>query len=160
MAASLPQIVRFEGASRVRLRGLTLSHSEWSMGPKGYTDVQAAYDIPGAVWGERATSIRLEDCTVSHVGGYGIEFAKGCKDVQIVGCEIVDAGAGGIKIGETAIRKDEADRTVGNVVTDNHIHDLGLVYPAGVGIWVGHSSKKTLSHNHIHNTYYLGFSIS
>jgi hypothetical protein len=159
IAASLPQIVRFEGAKNVRLKGLTFAHSDWSMGPKGYTDVQAAYDIPGAVWGDRATSIRLEDCTVAHVGGYGIEFARGCKDIHVVGCEIVDAGAGGIKIGETSIRKDEADKTTGNVVTDTHIHDLGSVYPAGVGIWVGHSSKNTFAHNHIHDAYYSGFSI-
>ncbi|HLF91942.1 MAG TPA: right-handed parallel beta-helix repeat-containing protein [Planctomycetota bacterium] len=159
IAASLPQVVRFEGAKSVRLKGLTFSHSDWSMGPKGYTDVQAAFDIPGAVWGERTESVTLEDCTVAHVGGYGIEFAKGCKGVRIVGCEIVDAGAGGIKIGETSLRKEEADKTAGNVVTDNHVHDLGHVYPAGVGIWVGHSSRNTLAHNHVHDAYYSGFSI-
>jgi hypothetical protein len=159
VASHLPQLVRFEGTRDLTVRGLTFSHADWTAGPTGYTDMQAAFNIPGALFGDRAVSVRLEGCTISHVGGYGIEFAKGCRDVHIVGCEIVDAGAGGIKIGETALRKEEIDRTTGNVVTDNHIHDLGLVYPAGVGIWVGHSSRNTFAHNHIHDTYYSGFSI-
>jgi parallel beta-helix repeat protein len=101
----------------------------------------------------------LENCAVSHVGGYAIDFGRGCKDNRIVRCEVTDIGAGGIRIGETSLRKDEADKTTGNEVTDCHIHDLGICFPAGVAIWVGHSSKNTFAHNHIHDTYYSGFSI-
>src|SRR5262249_230436 len=123
------------------------------------SDTQAAIHYPGAVWAQGAVGVSFENCVVSHVGGYGIDFSRGCKSNQIVRCEVTDTGAGGIRIGETVLRKDDVDKTLGNVVTDSHIHDIGLVFPAGVAVWVGHSAKNQLAHNHIHDTYYSGFSI-
>jgi len=155
----LNQLVRIEGASKLQFKGLTFSHADWTIGPKGFSDSQAAIEFPGAVWAQGAVSCSFENCVVSHVGGYGIDFGRGCKDNRIVRCEVVDIGAGGIRIGETSLRKEEADKTTGNVVTDCHLHDLGVCFPAGVAIWVGHSSKNTFAHNHIHDTYYSGFSI-
>lgn len=159
IAPALQQIVRIDGAKNLHFEGITFSHADWSIGPKGYSDSQAAIDYTGAVQAQGAVGCSFVDCAVSHVGGYGIDFAKGCKENKIVRCEVTDTGAGGIRIGETALRKDEADKTVGNVVTDNHIHDIGIVFPAGVAIWVGHSAKNVLAHNHIHDTYYSAFSI-
>ncbi|HLY09172.1 MAG TPA: right-handed parallel beta-helix repeat-containing protein [Planctomycetota bacterium] len=159
IAPALQQIVRIEGAKRLRFDGITFSHADWSMGPKGYADGQAAVDYPGAVWAQGAVDCSFENCVVSHVGGYGIDLSRGCKNNRIVRCEVTDIGAGGIRIGETALRKDEADQTRGNVVTDSHVHDIGLVFPAGVAVWVGHSAKNLLAHNHIHDTYYSAFSI-
>jgi parallel beta-helix repeat protein len=155
----LNQLVRIEGASKLHFKGITFSHADWTIGPKGFSDSQAAIDFPGAVWAQGAVGCSLENCAVSHVGGYAIDFGRGCKDNRIVRCEVTDIGAGGIRIGETSLRKDEADKTTGNEVTDCHIHDLGICFPAGVAIWVGHSSKNTFAHNHIHDTYYSGFSI-
>jgi len=155
----LSQLVRIEGASKLRFEGIAFSHADWSIGPKGYSDSQAAIEYPGAVWAQGAVGCAFERCVVSHVGGYGIELGRGCRENRIVRCEVVDIGAGGIRIGETALRKEEKDKTLGNIVTDNHVHDLGVVFPAGVAIWVGHSAKNLLAHNHIHDTYYSGFSI-
>lgn len=153
------QLVRIEGAKNLRFERITFSHADWSIGPKGFSDSQAAIEFPGAIWAQGAVGCSLENCVVSHVGGYGIDFGRGCRDNRIVRCEVTDIGAGGIRIGETTLRKDEADRTSGNVVTDCHIHDLGVCFPAGVAVWVGHSSRNTFAHNHIHDTYYSGFSI-
>jgi len=153
------QILRIEGASKLRFERITFSHADWSIGPKGFSDSQAAIEFPGAVWAQGAVSCAFERSVVSHVGGYGIDLGRGCRENRIVRCEVVDIGAGGIRIGETTLRKDEADKTLGNVVTDNHVHDLGVVFPAGVAIWVGHSAKNQFAHNHIHDTYYSGFSI-
>jgi hypothetical protein len=159
IAPVLTQLVRIEGARQLRFKGITFSHADWTIGPKGFSDSQAAIELPGAIWAQGAVGCSLENCVVSHVGGYGIDFGRGCRDNRIVRCEITDIGAGGIRIGETSLRKEEADQTTGNVVTDCHIHDLGVCFPAGVAIWVGHSSKNTFAHNHIHDTYYSGFSI-
>jgi hypothetical protein len=159
IAPALKTLVKIEVAKNIRFEGITFSHADWSIGPKGYSDSQAAIDYAGAVLAYAAVDCSLENCTVSHVGGYGIDFTKGCKNNRIVRCEVTDVGAGGIRIGETALRKEEADKTLGNVVTDNHIHDIGIVFPAGVAIWVGHSGKNLLAHNHIHDTYYSAFSI-
>lgn len=159
IAPALGEILLIDGARSLQFRRLTFSHADWSMGPKGYSDGQAAIDYHGAVRAQNAVGCAFLDCVVSHVGGYGLELEKGCKENQVVRCEVTDTGAGGIRIGETALRKEEADKTLGNVVTDNHVHDIGLVFPAGVAIWVGHSAKNQLAHNHIHDTYYSAFSI-
>jgi hypothetical protein len=159
IAPALQQIVRIEGARQLRFEGITFSHADWSIGPKGFSDIQAAIDFPGAVWAQGAVGCAFEDCVVSHVGGYAIDFSRGCRGNRIVRCEVVDIGAGGIRIGETTLRKEEPDKTLGNVVTDCHVHDIGIVFPSGVAIWVGHSSKNQLAHNHIHDTYYSAFSI-
>jgi parallel beta-helix repeat protein len=159
VGSALKQIVRIEGARNLRFQGITFSHADWSIGPKGFSDSQAAIDYPGAVYAQGAVGCSFEDCVVSHVGGYGIDLSKGCKENRIVRCEVTDIGAGGIRIGETSIRKDDVDKTLGNVVADSHIHDIGIVFPAGVAVWVGHSAKNQLAHNHIHDTYYSAFSI-
>jgi len=159
IAPALKQIVRIEGAANLRFDAITFSHATWTIGPKGYADGQAAIDYPGAVYAQGAVGCSFENCAVTHVGGYGIDLSKGCRSNRIVRCEVTDTGAGGIRIGETSIRKDEADKTLGNVVSDCHIHDLGIVFPAGVAVWVGHSAKNRLAHNHIHDTYYSAFSI-
>lgn len=166
VAPALHQLLRLEGlpeahrpVSHLGFSGITFSHADWSMGPSGYTDMQAAVDIPAAIYAQGAVSCSFESCVVAHVGGYGIELGRGCRENRILRCEIVDAGAGGIKVGETVLRKEPEERTVRNEVSDTHVHDLGLVFPAGVGIWVGHSSGNRLAHNHIHDTYYSGFSV-
>jgi hypothetical protein len=159
IAPALDHLVRIEGARGLRFENITFSHADWSMGPKGYSDTQAAVEYNGAVRATGAVGCSFTDCVVSHVGGYGIDFAKGCKENEVVRCDVTDTGAGGIRIGETSIRKDDVDKTVGNIVTDNHIHDIGNVFPAGVAVWVGHSAKNQLAHNHIHDTYYSAFSI-
>jgi parallel beta-helix repeat protein len=57
------------------------------------------------------------------------------------------------------MRSEAADQTGGVAVTNNHIHDIGIVYPAAVGIWVGQSGGNRLAHNHIHDTCYSAMSV-
>ncbi|MFH0797550.1 MAG: right-handed parallel beta-helix repeat-containing protein [Candidatus Omnitrophota bacterium] len=52
----------------------------------------------------------------------------------------------------------EAETSSNNVVSDNHIHDIGVTFPSGVGIWVGQSHDNMISHNEIYDTYYSGIS--
>jgi len=166
IAPALKQLVLFEGDAKakapvgnIQLIGLTFEHTDWELPKTGYVDRQAAYDIPAAIEANGATAITIEKCTFTHLGNYAIAFGKGCKHNLIRANEITDVGAGGIKIGEPAIREAEAEQTGDNKVTDNHIHEIGIVYPAAVGVWVGQSGGNTISHNHIHDTNYTGISV-
>lgn len=165
VAPVLGELVRFEGdpetvkcAANIRLRGIAFEYTDWTLPDKGYVDVQAAYDIPGVIRGDFAENILIEDCPIRHHGRYGVEFARGCRNIRVIGCEISDMGAGGVKIGEPAIRTDLHEKTSGNTVSDCHIHHIGEVYPAACGVIIFQSGENRIAHNHIHDTYYTGIS--
>jgi parallel beta-helix repeat protein len=164
-APVLDELVRFDGdpsaqnlVSSIRFRGIAFEYTDWTLPVNGYVDMQAAYDISAVIRGNGAADISFEDCVIRHHGNYGIEFARGCRNIRISGCEISDMGAGGVKIGEPAVRTEERDKTYGNTVSDCHIHHIGEVYPAACGIIIFQSAKNTIAHNHIHDTYYTGIS--
>ena len=165
VAPALGQLVRFEGmpesekcVTDIRLLGLTFVNTDWSLPSEGYTDMQAAVQIPGVIFGKGAERISVEDCVIKHHGNYGIEFERGCKFITISGNEISDMGAGGVRIGEPRERERAVDMTLGNQITDNHIFDIGNVYRAACGIILFRTGKNRIAHNHIHDTYYTGIS--
>ncbi len=165
IAPRLEHVIHIQGnpdknlfVSNIRFRGLSFSHTSAPQLQEGYPDTQAAHDISAAFEAKGARNCRIEQCRFTQLGNYAIAFTQGCSDNEIVGNEIADVGAGGIKIGEGEMREG-ALRTHDNRVTDNHIHHIGTIYPAAVGIWVGQSNHNLLSHNHIHHTYYTGISV-
>ncbi|MFP5276872.1 MAG: right-handed parallel beta-helix repeat-containing protein [Acidobacteriota bacterium] len=170
----------------IRLSGLKFSYADWSMSPTGYADIQAAYDIPAAVAGVGTRSIEIRKCVFSHLGGYAVSFGGteeqtgtrlGSSDNRIIGNDMVDLGGGGVKIGDGIFQNTyelgpggtkinahiDPDSPVqaseDNLISDNHIHHIGLVYPGAVGVWVGQSSDNTIAHNEINDTYYTGISV-
>jgi len=143
----------------LKLQGLTFCHTDWTLEENGYADTQASVAIGGALKATGALDCAVEKCTFTRLAGYGVEFAGGCKRNRIVGNKIFDVGAGGVRIGEGFQRPNEEEKTSENIVSDNHIHDGGLVYHAAVGVWVGQSSKNIVANNEISDLYYTGISV-
>ncbi len=165
IAPVLTQLVRFDGDSEseecvtdIRLRGLTFMYTDWTLPENGYTDMQAAVQIPGVIYGAGVQRVSVENCVLSHHGNYGIQFDRACKNVSVVGNEISDVGGGGVRIGEPVERKRDTDMTYGNEITDNHIYNIGNVYRAACGIILFRTGRNRIAHNHIHDTYYTGIS--
>ena len=166
IAAGLEQLVLLKGrpeagefVRNVIFRGLTFEHADWNVGPQGYFDLQGGMPASSAIEAVGAVNFRVERCTISHSGGYALELGRGSKHNQVLANEFYDLGAGGVKVGEPDLRWNRAERNYDNVIADNQIHDLGLVYAAGVGIWVLQSGRNQIIHNHVHDLYYTAISV-
>lgn len=165
VAPRLENLIRIQGdpangkyVTNLQFKGLTFTQSLTPKLQDGYPDTQAAADISGAFQANGAQNCRIEQCRFTQLGNYAVEFAQGCSGNVIIGNEMDELGAGGVKIGEGALREG-GSRTHDNQVTDNHIHHIGIIYPAAVGVWVGQSDANLIAHNHIHHTYYTGISV-
>ena len=145
--------------THVTLRGLTFSHSDWTQPAEGYADPQAAVAIHGDLRAEAATDCVIENCSFTHLAGYGIELGRGCQRDRISGCELSDLGAGGIRVGEQGPRTIPFELNHSHTITDNHIHDAGCVYAAGVGIFILQSGTNRVAHNEVDHMFYTGVSV-
>lgn len=142
----------------VILRGLTFSHTDWAMADRGYTDTQAAVHIRGDCRATFAVDCAIEQCTFSHLGGYAIDLGQGCQGWRVAGNEIVDIGAGGVRLGEPGASPDAFSANHGHRITDNHLHALGRVYAPAVGVLILQSGTNQVAHNSIHDLFYTAIS--
>jgi parallel beta-helix repeat protein len=164
IAPMLEDLVILKGTPEKPVRNLNFSgiefaHTGWSIGTNGYADTQAAVAVHGDFRAEYAQDVKIENCTFSHLAGYGLELGKGCQRFSIIGNEFADLGAGGIRIGENVRPKSSAEENHTHRVTDNDLHDMGRVYPPAVGILIMHSGTNQIAHNDVHDLFYTAISV-
>ncbi|MBN1125164.1 MAG: right-handed parallel beta-helix repeat-containing protein [Sedimentisphaerales bacterium] len=151
----------------IQFKGLTFAHANWR-GEKGQSFPQAEINLGAAVAAMGARNIVFENCAIRHVGEYAMGFGPGCQYNRISGCELVDLGAGGIKIGSAlpaewgntlAAPDDEEALVSHHTVEDCLIAHAGRLHPAAIGVWVGHSPYNVIRYNDVYDLYYSAFSL-
>jgi hypothetical protein len=175
VAPRLQNLLLLHGAAAKRLwvqhiqfRGLTFAYANWPITPAGQSFPQAEINLGAAVAAMGARHIVFQDCAVRHVGEYAMGFGPGCRNNRISGCELVDLGAGGIKIGSALPTEwgnmlespDDDEALVSHhTVEDCLIAHAGRLHPAAIGVWVGHSPYNVIRHNDVYDLYYSAFSL-
>ncbi len=154
--------------TQLQFKGLTFAHANWSITPAGQSFPQAEINLGAAVAAMGARHIVIENCAVRHVGEYAMGFGPGCQHNRVSGCELVDLGAGGIKIGSAlptgwgntlGAPADTESLVSHHTVEDCVIAHAGRLHPAAIGVWVGHSPYNIIRHNDVYDLYYSAFSL-
>lgn len=140
----------------IRFEGLSFTHCHYRMPKTGSEPNQAAALINAAIMLEGAKNIQFTNCEISQTGQHALWFRKGCSDSKVEHCFLNDLGGGGIYLGGFS---NSEEHTHHIVIHNNIIQSGGKEFPSAVGIWVGHSSDNTVSHNDISNLYYTGISL-
>lgn len=154
--------------TNLHFQNLTFAHAKWWFSADFQTDfggtksrgfLQAANGCPGAIICNYMTNSSFQNCTIAHVEQYGLELRRGCRGNLIDSCTITDLGAGALKIGETSIAANAADKTSHNTIEACTLTDGGHIHHQAVGVWIGQSPGNKLRYNRILYFDYSGISI-
>jgi hypothetical protein len=127
--------------------GLTFQETDYSPddGCVGY-----GVGSDGVFYLQGAAECTVENCTFRNIGKYAV-CVSGGRANAIRGNDVACAAEGGVLL----------EKTAGNAVVDNHIHDCGQVYKhiGGVVLEGEGTSDNLVAHNLIHDTSRYGISL-
>jgi hypothetical protein len=147
------QLIKIEGTTEAPVRHLKLKDLILQ-------DTNVPWKSPGfGAAGISESAVTLthgRECALEHLrfrflGGNAVKVFAGDSN-RVTDCEVSHVGASGI------IVSGAAEPGVGDnaVISDNHIHDVGLIYPAGIALRVGNVANARLCRNLIHDVGYCG----
>jgi hypothetical protein len=163
VTGAAPQPVR-----HLHFRGLQLSYTRWPLPAAGFMGTQACHfssaaspewrwnHIPAAVRFSYAENCSMQDCTLAHLGGCGIDLSDGCRDNLLQGNHLFDISGNGVMVGVSEAADAVPQR---NQLSENDVHTCGVEFHGGVGIWVGIAQDTTVARNLVHDLPYTGISV-
>jgi len=178
VAPVLESLVEGESVHDLALRGMTFAYATWLKPnePSGFLQFYGSvyengeppdYDfgisdqarnVPGNVAFHGSDHIAIEGSRFEHLGAQALEFSNSSSDNVMRGNIVSDVSNGGITLGVLQPETDGINRD--NVIADNWVHDIGVEYPGGVGIFAQMTQDTTIAHNQVNDTSYTGISFT
>lgn len=165
-APVLPSFIHLEGdplnrryVENVRIQGLSFKYSNWQLPPGNSNDGQGSSSVPAAITLRGARNCQLNQCTLVNLATFAIELNEGCSENTISNNTLAYIAAGGCRVNGGTENDHPLLRTGHNIISDNHLHHFGEVYPSAVGVLLQHTAGNRVEHNHIHHGYYTGISV-
>ncbi|HBE42162.1 MAG TPA: right-handed parallel beta-helix repeat-containing protein, partial [Bacteroidales bacterium] len=143
----------------IRFENISFRVAGYRTPDAGNEPAQAAAPVDAVITLDYADNISFVNCEITHTGTYAFWFRRGCANCTVNQCYMHDLGAGGVKIGETVLRPQQADLTKNIIIDNNIITDAGHIFPCAVGVIIFHSSDNQVIHNEISNLRYSGISV-
>lgn len=157
----------------ITFKNLNFAFSNWiePNGNDGYTPLQAGHRrtgendklkaTPAAVRFSSAENIRFEGNGFYNLGGAGIAFDNGSRDIEIIGNKFYDIASHAVHVGNVFEPEPKDARLYNSrfVISNNFIRDIGAVYEDACAILAGYVSDTVISHNDIGEIPYTGISI-
>ena len=139
---------------------------DWKRGIReARSDLRSRQSVSGlnnaALHFENSNNITLMNCSIEHVGGFGLWFGAGVRNARFAHGRVEDVGAGAVRIGDLSKAHPDPDpaRVSRNVtVSDSILHDGGNIYKAGCGVLLQAAADCTITHNEISMFRYTGIS--
>lgn len=159
MQVTIPRhehLLTIDRADQVTVRGVEFSESDYNWPWLGRYDAQAACDLRGMVQVRNSRGTVIEECQFKNCGGYGVDVGAGAEECIVRRCELLELGAGGVRIGEM---DRSAARCGGHLVEDCSILRYGRIHPAGCGVIIFQSDNNHVLHNEIAQGFYTGVSV-
>jgi hypothetical protein len=117
-----------------------------------------ATQVPGNIAFHGAERIVLEGNRFTRLGGVGVEFSQGSSDNVVRGNVISDISQTGITMGEMQAQSSGLPEGVnrGNVIENNWLHDIGVEFHGGAGMFLYKTQDTLVSHNQVNDIAYSG----
>jgi len=173
VAPALAEYIRVEGqidlegprdvpARNLVFRGLTFTRGETyrvTAKDKGLQHDWDLHDKANALVRLRGAShCVIESCHFVHSGGSAIRCDLLARHNQIRGNHIEHIGATGILL--CGYGPGTKDVNHDNLVSNNHIHHVGEIYPHSPGIFLWQSGENRVANDLVHHTPYSGIIVS
>jgi len=151
----------------VAFKNLTFADATWLAPNTGsgfvnfyggmYYDGTTLTSVPGNVRFQESARIAFKQDRFVRLGASALELSKNSSDSRVVGNVFTDVSGQGVQIG--ALPPETTSVNSGNEVRNNWVHDIGVEYPASIGIELQGTQDTTVAHNQLNDLPYSGIAM-